>query len=203
MKRLLCLFLALLLLLPGCAAGRELTLSDALGTSEENAYTSPFGFVIDTEGLLVFSEDDLASLNQLDSFTPEALQTRMDTGNAVSIFAAASDEGASVNLSLYPAANLPESVQTPEEYAQYGLSVMPDKLTAAGYADFQVEQVSVNLDGAEHPAILCSAKITEDVPYYLLQICFRKDGWMASLSLSSMESEEDMRQLLTRITCPN
>ena len=203
MKRITALILVFLIFLSGCAAAPELTLSEMLGSSDGSLYTSPFGFSVDAEELYVFTEEELASLNQIDSFTPELLQTWMDTGRAVSIYAAAADDGDSIHLSLYPAVNLPVDVQTAEDYAAYGLSVMPDRLTEAGYTDVQAEQVTAKLGDAEHPAILCTAKLSDDVSYYLLQICFRKDGWMGGLSLSSTESEEAISELLTRITTNN
>ena len=75
-------------------------------------------------------------------------------------------------------------------------------LASAGYTDVRLQLVDVQLDDGEHPALLCSAMITEGVPYHLLQICFQRGDWMGGLSLSSLESEEALRQLLTRIT-PN
>jgi hypothetical protein len=83
------------------------------------------------------------------------------------------------------------------------MSVMPDKLRTAGYTDVQMQQISVKLDDGEHPAVLCSAKITEGVPYHLIQICFREGDWMGSLSLSSVESEEALGALLARISITN
>ena len=202
MKRPISLLLALLLLLTGCAAGPEPSLSDMLGTHDESGYTSAFGFVIDTAGLHVYSQEDLAALNQVSEFTSEALAPQIENGNAVSIFAAASDTASSVTLSIFPSEGLPGGIETAAEYAEYGLSVMGDKLASAGYTDVQLQLVDVQLDDGAHPAVLCSAQITVGVPYHLLQICFQKGDWMGGLSLSSLESEEALRQLLTRIT-PN
>lgn len=200
MKRLLSFSLVLLLLLSGCAAGPKPALSDMLGSQAENAYTSPFGFVIDTTDLHLYSREDLAVLNQTDGFTAEALSAQIDLGNAVSVFAAVSDTAASVTLSLFPASGLPEGIETAEDYAAYGVTVMEEKLKTVGYADVQLQVVEVNLDSGVHPAVLCSAEISEGIPYHLLQICFREGDWMGGLSLSSMNTEEDLRQLLTRIT---
>lgn len=200
MKRITALLLSLLLLLSGCAGGPEPSLSEMLGTQSDNSYSSPFGFVIDTTDLFVFSPEDLASVNQTEAFTAEALAPQIELGNAVSVFAAASGGEASVSLSLFPADSLSGDIQTAEDYAAYGLSAMPQKLEDAGYTDITVTQVRVNLDGGEHPAILCSATLSGEVPYHLLQVCFREGDWMGGLSLSSLESEESLRQLLTRIT---
>lgn len=194
----MCLFI-----LSGCSAAPKQALSDLLGTLEGSTYTSALGFVIDAAGLHAFSESDLAAVNQVDEFTPEALAAQTDSGNAVTVFAAASGAQASISLSLFPAAGLPEDVQTAEEYAAYGLSLISGKLESAGYADVRVQQISVRLDDGEHPAVLCSAKISGGVPYHLLQICFREGDWMGGLSLSSVESEEALRQLLTRVTSTN
>lgn len=200
MKRITALILAALLLLSGCSAAPELTLSEMLGTREEDTYTSPFGFAVDTAQLQLLSEEDLAAVNQVEEFTPEALMAKTDACNAVSVFAAATGAQDSILLSLFPAAGLPEDVQTPEDYAAYGLTLICGKLESAGYTDVQAEQVTVDLDGTERPAVLCTAQIAEGVPYYLLQICFREGGWMAALSLASVESEEALSQLLTRVT---
>ena len=203
MKRIIALSLAFLLLLTGCAADPGPALADMLGTQGEGSYTSPFGFVIDTADMQLFSAEELAAVNGIDEFAPEALTAQTDSGNAVLVFAAAPADGSSVSISLFPAAALPENVETAADYAAYGLSVMPEKLQSAGYTDVQLQQVEVQLDDGTHPAVLCSAQITEGVPYHLLQICFQEDGWMGALSLSSVESEENLRQLLTRVTSIN
>ena len=203
MKRLLSLFLVLLLLLTGCAAGPGPALADMLGTQTESTYSSPFGFTIDGTDLEVFTQDDLASINGLEEFTPEALSTQIDLGNAVTVYAASPAGDSSISLSLFPADGLPENVETAADYAEYGLSVMPGKLTDAGYTDIQVQQVDVQLDDGTHPAVLCSAKIGEEYTYHLLQICFREGEWMGGLSLSSLSSEEALRELLTRVTSDN
>ena len=200
MKRIIALSLACLLLLTGCAADPGPALADMLGTQSEDAYASPLGFVIDTAELYVFSAEELAALNQVDSFSPEALTTQTDIGNAVTVFAAAPDGQASVSVSLFPADALPGDIRTAADYAAYGLSVMPEKLESAGYTDVQLQQVEVQLDDGAHPAILCSASISEGVPYHLLQICFQEGNWMGGLSLSSLETEEALRELLTRVT---
>ena len=202
MRRLLSLLLVLLLLLSGCAAGPDPALSDMLGTREEDTYAAPFGFTIDTRDLMLYTEEELAMLNQVSEFTPEALSVQIDQDYAVSVFAAATDSASSISLSLFPTDSLPDDVRTAAAYAEYGLSVMPEKLASAGYTDVRLQLVDVQLDDGEHPALLCSAMITEGVPYHLLQICFQRGDWMGGLSLSSLESEEALRQLLTRIT-PN
>ena len=203
MKRLLSLFLVCLILLSGCAAGPEPALEDMLGTTEGSTYTAPFGFTIDGTDLYIFPREDLAAVNGLAEFTAEALMTQIDLGNAVTTFAAAPGGESSVTLSLFPAAGLPENVETAADYADYGLTVMPEKLTAAGYTNVQLQRVEVQLDDGAHPAVLCSADLTGGYSYHLLQICFRKGDWMGGLSLSSLESEEALRELLTRITSTN
>ena len=171
-----------------------------LGAHSGSIYRSAFGFSFDTVEMQVFSEEDLATVNGTDEFTPEALMPLTDSGNAVTVFAAAPTSGASASLSLFPAAGLPGDIETAADYAAYGLSVMPGKLETAGYTDVRMEQISVKLDDGEHPAVLCSAMITEGVPYHLIQICFREGDWMGSLSLSSVESEEALGALLARIS---
>ena len=200
MKRIIALFLACLLILSGCASGPKPGLSEMLGTQSDSIYRSAFGFSFDTVEMQVFSEEDLAVVNGADEFTPEALMALTDSGNAVTVFAAAPTSGASASLSLFPAAGLPGDIETAADYAAYGLSVMPGKLETAGYTDVRMQQISVNLDDGEHPAVLCSAMITEGVPYHLLQICFQEGDWMGSLSLSSVESEEALGALLARIS---
>ena len=199
MKRIIALFLVCLLILSGCASGPKPALSEMLGTHAGSIYHSAFGFSFDTVEMQVFSEENLAAFNGADEFTPEALMALTDSGNAVTVFAAAPTSGASASLSLFPAAGLPGDIETAADYAAYGMSVMPDKLSTAGYTDVQIQQISVKLDDGEHPAILCSAMITEGVPYHLLQICFQEGDWMGTLSLSSLESEEALGALLTRI----
>ena len=203
MKRLSALFLAFLLLLTGCSSGAEPSLSEMLGTQSESSYSSPFGFVIDTADLYIFSDEDLASVNGIDSFTPEAMMTQIDLGNAVTVFAAAPGGDSSVTLSLFPASGLSEDIRTAADYAEYGLSVMPGKMEDAGYTDIEAKLLSVILDDGEHPAVLCTAKLTEEVSYYLLQVCFREGDWMGGLSLSSLQSEEALRELLTQVTSTN
>ena len=200
MKRIIALFLVCLLILSGCASGPKPALSEMLGTQSGSIYRSAFGFSFDTVEMQVFSGDDLAAVNGADEFTPEALMALTDSGSAVTVFAAAPTSGASASLSLFPAAGLPGDIETAADYAAYGLSVMPEKLKSAGYTDVRMEQISVKLDDGEHPAVLCSAMITEGVPYHLLQICFREGDWMGSLSLSSVESEEALGALLARIS---
>ena len=203
MKRIIALFLVCLLILSGCASGPKPALSEMLGTHSGSIYRSAFGFSFDTAEMQVFSEEDLAAVNGADEFTPEALMALTDNGNAVTVFAAAPTSGASASLSLFPAAGLPGDIETAADYAAYGLSVMPGKLESAGYTDVQMQQISVKLDDGEHPAILCSAMITEGVPYHLLQICFREGDWMGNLSLSSVESEDALGALLARISITN
>lgn len=200
MKRITALILVCLIILSGCSAAPKPALSEMLGTFDNGAYTSPFGFVLETAELHVFSESDLAAVNQIDAFTPEALTAQTDSGNAVLVFAAAPADGSSLSISLFPAAGLPDDVRSADEYAAYGLPLISGKLESAGYTGVQVQQISVKLDDSEHPALLCSAEITEGVPYHLLQICFREGDWMGSLSLSSVESEEALGALLARIT---
>ena len=200
MKRIIALFLACLLILSGCTSGPKPALSEMLGTQSGSIYRSAFGFSFDTVEMQVFSEEYLAAVNGADEFTPEALMALTDSGNAVTVFAAAPTSGASASLSLFPAAGLPEDIETAADYAAYGLSVMPGKLESAGYTDVRMQQISVKLGDSEHPAVLCSATITEGVPYHLLQICFREGDWMGSLSLSSVESEEALGALLARIS---
>lgn len=201
MKRITALILVCLFILSGCSSGgSEPALSEMLGSQSESSYTAPFGFVIDTQELHLYTQEDLATLNQVSEFTPEALAPQIESGSAISIFAAATDSADSIILSIFPAEGLPGDIQTAAEYAEYGLSVMGDKLGNAGYTDVQLQLVDVQLDDGEHPAVLCSAQITEGVPYHLLQICFQEGDWMGGLSLASMESEEALRQLLTRVT---
>ena len=199
MKRIIAFFLACLLL-TACAAEPVPALSEMLGTLTESTYTSPFGFTVDASDMQIFSDEDLAAVNQTEEFTPEALTAQTDNGNAVTVFAAAPESGASVVLSLFPAAGLPGDVRTARDYAEYGMSMMSEKLKAAGYLDGQLQLVDIQLDDGAHPALLCSAKMSDGSPYHLLQICFEKDGWLGSLSLSSMESEDALGELLTRIT---
>lgn len=200
MKRITALILVCLIILSGCSAAPKPALSEMLGTFDDGAYTSPFGFTIETAELRVFSESDLAAVNYVDQFSPEALAAQTDSGSAVTVFAAASGTQASVFLSLFPAAGLPEAVRTADEYAAYGLSLISGKLESAGYTGIQVQQISIKLDDGAHPALLCSAEITEGVPYHLLQICFREGDWMGTLSLSSVESEDALGALLARIS---
>jgi hypothetical protein len=200
MKRITALVLVCLIIFSGCSAAPKPALSEMLGTFDNGTYTSPFGFVLETAELHVFSESDLAAVNYVDEFTPEALTAQTDSGNAVLVFAAAPADGSSLSISLFPAAGLPDDVRSAEEYAAYGLPLISGKLESAGYTGIQVQQISVKLDDSEHPALLCSAEITEGVPYHLLQICFREGDWMGSLSLSSVESEEALGALLARIT---
>ena len=200
MKRIIALFLACLLILSGCTSGPKPALSEMLGTQSGSIYRSAFGFSFDTVEMQVFSEEYLAAVNGADEFTPEALMALTDSGNAVTVFAAAPTSGASASLSLFPAAGLPGDIETAADYAAYGLSVMPGKMESAGYTDVRMQQISVKLGDNEHPAVLCSATITEGVPYHLLQICFREGDWMGSLSLSSVESEEALGALLARIS---
>ena len=200
MKRITALVLVCLIIFSGCSAAPKPALSEMLGTFVNGTYTSPFGFVLETAELHVFSESDLAAVNYVDEFTPEALTAQTDSGNAVLVFAAAPADGSSLSISLFPAAGLPDDVRSAEEYAAYGLPLISGKLESAGYTGIQVQQISVKLDDSEHPALLCSAEITEGVPYHLLQICFREGDWMGSLSLSSVESEEALGALLARIT---
>ena len=203
MKRLLSLFLVCLLLLAGCATGPEPVLSDMLGTQTENAYTSPFGFSIDTSGMYVFAPEDLASVNILEEFTAEALMTRISEGSAVTVFAATPGEDASISLSLFPAAELPKGIETAADYAEYGLSMMSEKFKDAGYTDCRTQLVDIKLEDGTHPALLCSASMAEGSPYHLLQICFREGDWLGSLSMSSTESEEALRELLILVTPTN
>lgn len=203
MKRIIALFLVCLLILSGCASGPKPALSEMLGTQSGTIYRSAFGFSFDAVEMQVFSGEDLAAVNGADEFTPETLEALTDSGNAVTVFAAAPSSGASASLSLFPAAGLPGDIETAADYAAYGLSVMPGKLESAGYTDVRMEQISVKLDDGEHPAILCSAMITEGVPYHLIQICFREGDWMGNLSLSSVESEEALGALLARISITN
>ena len=200
MKRITALVLVCLIIFSGCSAAPKPALSEMLGTFDNGTYTSPFGFVLETAELHVFSESDLAAVNYVDEFTPEALTAQTDSGNAVLVFAAAPADGSSLSISLFPSAGLPDDVRSAEEYAAYGLPLISGKLESAGYTGIQVQQISVKLDDSEHPALLCSAEITEGVPYHLLQICFREGDWMGSLSLSSVESEEALGALLARIT---
>ena len=200
MKRLTLFFISLALFLTGCSSAPKPALEEMLGTLTESTYVSPFGFTIDGAQMRIFSRDDLAAVNQVEEFTPEALSAQTDKGNAVTVFAAAPTSGASISLSLFPAANLPGDIRTAADYAAYGLPLITEKLNSAGYTDVQVQQVEVTLGDEAHPAVLCSAQIAEGVPYHLLQICFGKDGWMGSLSLASMESEDALGELLTCIT---
>ena len=203
MKRLLSLFLVCLLLLTGCAAGPEPVLSDMLGTRAENTYTSPFGFAIDTANMYVFAPEDLASINDLEDFTAEALMTRIDEGNAVTVFAAAPGEDASLSLSLFPAAELPKGIETAADYAEYGMSMMSEKFKTAGYTDCRSQLVDIKLEDGTHPALLCSASMANGSPYHLLQICFREGDWLGSLSMSSTESEDALSELLILVTPTN
>ena len=199
MKRIIAAFLACLILI-GCASVPKTALSEMLGTQGENTYTSPLGFVIDTADLTLLSAEDLAAVNQVEEFTPEALTKQTDNGNAIAVFASATTGGASIVLSLFPADGLPKGTKTAADYAAYGLPLISEKLESAGYANVQAQQVSIKLDGKEHPAILCSAQITAEVPYHLLQICFCEGDWMGALRLSSVESEDVLQELLLRIS---
>ena len=203
MKRITALTLVCLIILSGCSAAPRTELSEMLGALEDGIYISPLGFAIETAELHVFSESDLAAVNYVDQFSPEALEAQTDSGSAVTVFAAASDGRDSIFLSLFPAAGLPEDVRTADDYAAYGLPLISGKLESAGYTGVQVQQVSISLDDGEHPALLCSAEITEGVPYHLLQICFQEGGWMGTLSLSSVESEDALGALLARISSNN
>ena len=206
MKRLLCLLIACLLILPACAADPEPELGEMLGTLENDVYTSAFGFAIDLEGMRINTAQELAVMNQLEDgvFTEEALMKKTKDGIAVGILSASPSESDSIlTLSLALCSELPDTIQSAEDYAEYGASTIPGKLERAGYTDVQVRRISVTLDDGEHPAILCSAKLTDDIPYHLLQVCFREGDWMGGLSLSSLSSEEALRQLLTHVTSTN
>lgn len=200
MKRLTLFFISLALFLTGCSSAPKPALEEMLGTLTESTYVSPFGFTIDGAQMRIFSRDDLAAVNQVEEFTPEALTKQTDNGNAIAVFASATTGGASIILSLFPADGLPKGTKTAADYAAYGLPLISEKLESAGYANVQAQQVSIKLDGKEHPAILCSAQITAEVPYHLLQICFCEGDWMGALSLSSVESEDALGELLTCIT---
>ena len=203
MKRLLCLLLVCLMIFSGCAADPEPAVAEMLGTLENDVYTSAFGFAIDLEGMRINTAQELAVMNQLEDgvFTEEALMKKTKDGIAVGILSAAPMESDStLILSLALCSELPQTIQSAEDYAEYCLSTIPGKMERAGYTDVQVRRISVTLDDGEHPAILCSAKLTDDIPYHLLQVCFREGDWMGGLSLSSLSSEEALRQLLTRVS---
>lgn len=177
-----------------------------LGTLENDVYTSAFGFAIDLEGMRISTPQELASINQLEdgSFTEDGLMKKLKGGLAVGILSASPSESDSIlTLSLALCSELPDTIQSAEDYAEYGASTIPGKLERAGYTAVQVRQISVTLDDGEHPAILCSAELTEDIPYHLLQVCFRQGDWMGGLSLSSLSSEEALRELLTHVTSTN
>lgn len=203
MKRILIPLLVFVLIFSGCSSAPEPNLSQMLGTLDGSTYCSPLGIAIDLDGMTVHSEEDLAILNRLDggAFTTEALMAAMDKGNAVAILSASSNGGFdSMTLSLVPHAQLSDSIRDAADYADHAMSVIPGKLENIGCTDIRIERITVTLDGIEHPAVLCSCSFVDGSAYHLLEVCFRHSDWMSGLSLTSLESEEALRQLLSRVS---
>lgn len=201
MKRLICLFLACLLILPGCAGDPEPELVEMLGALENEVYTSAFGYSIDLTDLYANTSEQLYTLTHPgEKFSPDVLMDEMREGNATAILSAANDQGFnSLILSLIPVSELPGRIRDAGDYAEYGLSEISDTLEEYGYTDIQIELTSVTLEGTEHPAILCSCLQYDGSPFHLLQVFFHRDSWMSSLSITSLESEDVLWQFWSRV----
>lgn len=203
MKRLFSLFLVCLLALSGCASGPEPGLTEMLGTVEDAAYCSPFGFSVDLTDLEVRTAEELTDLNRLDGSDSleDALTKEMDKGNAVAILLAGTADGRSaLTLSLVPSDRLSGSLRTAGDYADYSVLQIPQKLEDAGCTNIQVTRTYVMLDETEHPAVSVSCDFTDGTAYHLLQICFREGSWMGGLSLTTLDSQEGLWELLGHLS---
>lgn len=201
MKQLICLLLACLLILPGCAGDPEPALSEMLGALENEVYTSAFGYSIDLTGLYTHNREQLYNLlHPGEEFSPDVLMDEMRKGKATAILSAANDQGFnSLILSLIPVSELPGRIRDAGDYAEYDLSEIPDTLEEYGYTDIRIELTSVTLGGTEHPAVLCSALQYDGSPYHLLQVFFHRGDWTSSLSITSLESEDVLWQFWSRV----
>lgn len=201
MKRLLCLLIACLLILPACAADPEPALDEMLGVLENEVYTSAFGYSIDLTDLHTNTREQLYTLTHPgEEFSPEVLMEEMRQGKATAILSASNNQGFnSLILSLIPVSEMPRTIRDAGDYAEYSMTVVPDTYAEYGYTDIRTELTSVTLEGVEHPAIHCSCLGYDGSPYYLLQVFFHRGDWMSSMSITSLESEDVLWEFWNRV----
>lgn len=201
MKRIICLMLACVMVLCGCAADAELRLADFLADPEDGIHSYPFGIDIHVSDLSVLTAEHIARLSGLEGRDLEdQLNREMDRGNAVAILSATDEDNTNMTMSLLRADRLPEPILTAEGYADYTAEHMPEKLEDLECTNIQVNRTFAILGETEFPAVYVSCNFVDGSPYYLLQICFCEGGWMGGLSLTSLESPIAIQELLNHVT---
>lgn len=212
MKKVLCLFLAVIMLVGfcGCFGGNgtedvrgDITSENSsqnenepkfsLGKATNNTYNNDFlgiSCILPAEWVFYTDEQILELNNIVGDVVDEDIAERLENANIIyDMFATYQTEGSSININLEKLS----AAQIVSLDLKQTLETQIDSIKSAyqnmGYTDINVDYQKTKVDGKEFDGLKLTAKI-QDIDFYATIFAFRKSNYLANITLCSLQTDK-------------
>lgn len=216
MKKFLCLFLSIMMLISlfGCFGGNEpddvrgdisgetgaqSTGSNeekpefSLGTATNNTYTNAFlgmSCTLPAEWVFYTDEQILEINNIVGDVVDEDIAERLENADIIyDMFATYETEGSSINVNLEKLSALQLISLDIKQILEAQIDTIKTAYENMGYTDTNVAYEKITVDGKEFDGLTITAKIL-GIDFYATIFAFAKGNYLANVSICSIETDK-------------
>lgn len=193
MKKILCFFLAIIMLfgLFGCSSQKEPEFS--LGTVANNTYTNEFlgiRFTLPAEWVFYTEEQILEVNNIVGDAVDEEVAKRLENASIIyDMFATHPADGSNMNINLEKINPIQMATLDIKQTLEAQIDTIKEGYNNLGYADTTVEYQKIQVDGKDFDALKLASKI-QGVDYYATVFTFKKGNYLASVTVGAPQADK-------------
>ncbi len=208
MKKLLCLFLAIVMLLGlcGCFDGgtddirgeinAEPTPNEpefSLGATSGNSYTNDFLGLscVLPAGWVFYTDEQIMELNNIakDMIDDEQVSDLLKNATIVYDMTASHPDGSSININMEKLNAVQQLTLNLKSMLEGQISTIVSTYQNMGFTDVNVEYQKIMVDGKEFDGLKLTAKI-QGIAYYGELLAFKRGSYVANVSIGSIQTDK-------------
>ena len=203
MKKFLCLFLAMLLVvgLFGCGGGNnvrgEVSGNNepqfSLGNAANNTYKNDFlGLNCTLPATWIFaSDEEILEMNNITSeIVGEDVAKQLENATIIyDMYAADEETGNNININMEKLNIVQSALVDIKQVLEGQFDTIFDAYTNMGYTDIAIQYQKVTVDGKEMDSMKITAKIY-GIDFYCTTFTFKKGVYLANVTISTLVTDE-------------
>lgn len=164
-----------------------------LGSVEGDVYENEsLGYGCKLTGWEYASSEDLAAENEwaTDNVDEELQELIANSDTFMDMFAEYSDDESymNVNVNVENMNLVSQALLDEQDYVDAAYPQMEEALVQAGFSNIQVEKITVNIGGDEHPGMMITSEY-QGIPVFQKQACVKCGEYMASITASAYNED--------------